>query len=325
MLNRNASYLKFDKKTIFNLLIVQNANGKLRWSTVIGYNSEESSNKLSLSEKTVQNILNNEKIADNGLYKFVNLKGRLQYQLLYKEGRLQSFASPVREDLLNKKKSGRSSVVAARGGCFAYYLITTVTYSDGHVEEWEEYLYTACDEDIDENGGGGGGGGNPGGEVLDPESIEEPNDQEVTVSGSEDVWETSYIKEDFQLPITTDNPEEMDLDENGIPYPPVPLQMTVKYSHTWRYIKTVVYPFEITGVSMNNATPHPANLTYQTSGGWITRNIELIGQIKTASTSGTGTANLRWKYDVEARYTNTTNGQTTTTTRPKYFYKTIPF
>lgn len=322
-INRNADYLKFNSSTIFNLLIIQGTSGKLRWSTLIGYNAEDGSNKTSLTEKTIQNILNGESVSDNGLYKFVNLKGRLQYQLTYKEGKLHSSASPVREDHLEKNKSRKSSGVAARGGCFAYYLVTTIYYSDGHTEQWEEYLFTACDEDTDE-GGGGGGGDVPGEEVPDPENPEEPNDQEITVHGSEDVWETAFVNEDYQTPITTDIPAEMDLDENGNPYPPVSLPMPVKYSHTWYYTKLPVFPFLITGIYMNDATVHPAHLTYQTAQGSVTRNINLIGQIKTATSAG-DTANLRWKYDVATRYTNTTIGETTTTTRPKYFYKTVPF
>jgi len=322
-LNRTSSYLKFDDNTIFNLLIVQSTTGKLRWSSLIGYNAEKGTNIKALTEKTIQNILNNENISDNGLYKFVNLKGRLQYQLAYKEGKLYSSAAPVREVHVKNNKLHKSNGVAAKGGCFAYYLITTVYYSDGHVEEWEEYLFTACDEDIDEGGGGGGGGDNPG-DDPDPNDPEEPNDQTVTVFGSEETWETSYTDPDFQLPITTDNPEEMDLDENGNPYPPVSVPMTFRYQHTWHYTKAVVYPFTISGIYMNDATVHPAHLTYETAQGWITRNVNLIDQYKTATSAGE-TANLRWRYNVEIRYTNTTIGQTTITVRPKYFYKTVPF
>lgn len=318
-LNGNANYLKFDNNTIFNLLIVQSKSGKLRWSTLIGYNAEEGSNKSSLTEKTIQNILNGESISDDGLYKFVNVKGRLQYQLTFKKGKLNSSAAPVREDHLEKNKSRKSSGVAARGRCFAYYLVTTIYYSDGQTERWEDYLYTECDQEETEDGGGGGGGEN------NEENPEEPNDHEITVYGSEDVWETTYAAEDYQIPIPTDNPAEIDFDENGNPYPPVSSPMFIKYKHTWHYVKMPVFPFVITGIYMNNATVHPASIGYQTAQGWVNRNITLLAQVKTATSAGV-TANLRWKYDVEIVHANTTIGQSITTVLPtRYYYKTVPF
>jgi hypothetical protein len=318
-LNLLTSYLKLDEKSIFNLVIVQNRSGKLRWSSIISYLPEDGVDRSQVSEKTIQNIINGEHVVDNGMYKFIDLKGNLQYQVRYKNGKLYSFGKPVREDLTNAHKSKNT---AARGGCLAWYLITTYYYADGSSSQTKEYLFTTCDEDSDEGGGGGGG---TGGDIpQDPEEPEEPNDQEITVSGSFDAYETDVQPEDYQIPEEIDIPEQMDLDENGNPYPPVPFAPPVKYSHTWLYTYNAVGPFYIKAVYMNDATVHPGNIQYPTASGTVTRNIVLFDQHKTSSISGE-TANLLWTYYVNTRWTNTTTNVSKVIQRVKSYPKTIPF
>jgi hypothetical protein len=320
-LNSHANYLKLDRKSILNLIIVQNSTGKLRWSSIISYLPEDGMNQSQLSKKTVQNVINGERVSDDGIYKFIDLKGNLKYQIKYKNGKLYSFGKPVREDLT---KANKSKNTAARGGCTAWYLVTTYYYDDGSTSQTEEYLFTTCDQDTDEGGGGGGGGGGDGENPQDPQDPEEPNDQEITVSGSFDTFENDYQPEDYPLPVETDVPGEMDLDENGNPYPPVAFPTPVTYSHTWLYTRNAIGPFYIKAVYMNDATVHPANLQYQTNLGLMTRNIVLFDQIKSSTINGE-TAQLTWSYYVNTRWTNSTTNVTKVTQRRKSYPKTIPF
>lgn len=317
--NSHKSYLKLEQKNLLILIIVQGSNGKFKWSSIISYLPEDGKNQGELTKKTVQNIINGEQVADDGLYKFIDLKGNLQYQLTYKNGKLNSFGKPVREDLIkaNKRKN-----TAARGGCFAWYLITTYYYPDGSSSQTEEYLFTTCDQDSDE--GGGGGGGDSPEDPQDPEEPEEPNDQEITVSGTFETFETDVQPEDYQTPEETDIPEQMDLDENGNPYPPVPFAPPVKYSHTWFYTYNAIGPFYIKAVYMNDATVHPGNIQYPTASGTVTRNIVLLDQHKSSAINGE-TADLLWTYYVNTRWTNTTTNVSKVLQRAKSFPKTIPF
>lgn len=305
--------MKLDEKSILNLLIVQSSSGKLRWSSVISYLPEDGISQSQLSKKTVQNIINGEQVSDNGMFKFIDLKGNLQYQIEYRSGKLHSFGKPARQDLAQIKKSKST---AASEGCIDWYLVTTYYYSDGSTSVESEYLFTTCDQDSDGGGGGGDGGENP-----DPE---EPNDQEITVSGSSNISESDYQPEDFELPVETDNPQEMDLDENGNPLPPVSNPSPLVYYHTWTYTYNALGPFYIKTVYMNDATVSPGNEQYQTSLGTMIRNVSLLNQRKTAN-EGSTTARLLWEYDVHYRWTNITTSVIKTMQRRKTHSKTIPF
>lgn len=67
--------LNLNERSALKLMIVQSRTGKLRWSTVVSYLPLDDKKKSSLSEMTLQNILNNEPVTDDGEYKFFNVKG----------------------------------------------------------------------------------------------------------------------------------------------------------------------------------------------------------------------------------------------------------
>lgn len=334
-LTARASYLKLDQKSIFNLIIIQNSRGELRWSSIVSYIPEDGMNKLQVSKNTIQNIINGERVSDDGMYKFLDLKGNLLYQIGYKNGRLISFGKPVREDLAklskskNTAKTAATTASAASSNCSAYFLIETTYYPDGSSNREETYLFTLCEDEDDEDtgsDGGGGGGGSSGGNDEVPADPEQPNDQEITVSGSFETYEDNFEPEDYAMPEETDIPEETDLDENGNPYPPSPYVPRVTYNHTWSYTYNAIGPFYIKAVYMNDATAHPGNLTYPTAAGQVTRDVTLFDQHKQSGIDASGeTATLRWAYTVHTRWTNLTTRISKTIQRGRTYSKTIPW
>lgn len=57
-----------------------------------------------LSVGTLQNLLNNKPIEDDGVYKFVSLNGKLSYQFEYKEDKISSVGTTVTKTQLLKLK-----------------------------------------------------------------------------------------------------------------------------------------------------------------------------------------------------------------------------
>ncbi|MFW0714395.1 hypothetical protein [Pedobacter sp. N23S346] len=318
-LNINKDYLKLDERTILNLMIVQGRNGKLRWSSIIAYLPADGVKRTQLSRKTIQNIINGEKVSDDGMFKFIDLKGNLKYQMSYKSGKLHSVGIP-KTNLKNiSYNQGNSS---ARSHCLNWFLDTIYYYADGSTEQTSEYLFTTCDDQNLPGGGGGGGSGeNP--EPEEPEDeTEEPNDQDIIVSGSSQSYESEFVDEDIAI----DPPQEseVEVDENGNTIIPVPAALPVLYIHSWSYSYSPIGPFYMKTVTMSDATVHPANQTYNTSTGWMTKNITLLDMHKNAQEMGT-TAVLRWNYYAHTRWTNTTTSVTRVTQRAKTHVKTIPF
>lgn len=291
-LNNNAKYLKLDESSTLNLIIVQSKEGKLRWSSIVAF-LPKNGQKRTLSEKTIQNIINNEPVADDGMFKFIDLRGRLSYQLEYKKGKLYSWGSPFSEDELPKKegqspvkKNNKTSLSSTT--CVAYFLITTYFYDDGSTSQTEEYLFTVCSEAPD-GGGSGGGGGNPQPEGLDPE---DPNDMEVETSG------TIHL----QLPLTNDDyaiPEGDDsINSFGIPTP-------IYFDAYWSAVRMAIKR-RIKSVTMGDLHGYPINESYWVRGkGRISRNLtyDRGGKWYIIQNPLRVTAELGWEYSASVRYT----------------------
>ena len=104
-LNLVASHLKFEENAILNLIIVKSKEGKLRWSSIMSFLPAENKKQLKLSDKTVQNILNNDLVDDSGIFTFINLKGNILYKTEYKNGKRFSYSRPTKaEDMSSEIK-----------------------------------------------------------------------------------------------------------------------------------------------------------------------------------------------------------------------------
>ena len=152
-LNLCNSYLKIPEDSILDLMIIQSMAGKLRWSSIVSFHSYDVMERNRLLDKTIQNILNQGHVEETGMFKFVDLKGRLWDQLEFKKGSMSSLGSIVTGDYLPKKRRYKLGLTDVDESS-KYYLITTYHNCDAGRPFSEEYLYTSNDSDITEFGYG---------------------------------------------------------------------------------------------------------------------------------------------------------------------------
>lgn len=293
----NANYLP-------NLLICKGKGGNLRWSMIVFYLAEDGKRRDRLKNKTIQNIINNESVEDNGLFKFFDLKGKLLYQLTYKNKKLLAYGSPR----INGEKSSLGATVMSGGQCYDWYLETTYFNEDGTIDyKTYQYLFTRC-EDGEAGGGGGGGSGDS------PEEPEEPVDTEVPANFNYTIDETNYEDEDYQL-------YETELTPTGgfnelTPYSiPTPLKyncyVAVTYMAVSRYITSAI---------ASPVTVHPVNETYEhPSWGIVTRNVTVIAPYQNASYAGM-TVTAYWGCDLNYRWSYITAGGPPRTRQVPFYY-----
>ncbi|WP_157278868.1 hypothetical protein [Olivibacter sitiensis] len=295
---------------LLNLLVVQSKTGKLRWSTVVCFLPENGNKRTVLKEKTIQNIINNEPVFENGLFKFLDLKGKLLYQLEYKDQKLSTYGSPRKKGDTNSPNVAKASIQ-----CYDYYLITTYFENGTVVEQTEEYLYTECDEDSsggDGGGGGSGGGsGNPGGDNpgdSDPEDPEEENDATVPARFVYEISHTNYDNDDLYLP------EDTEIEYDGdTPLPPM------GFPSPLRYVCMANITYRAVDLSIVNAFTYPMNLTpnnetyLHPNWGQVARVVTKIGESHFADfIEGGHTATFYWSCDIHFRWTYLTAGGTRT-------------
>lgn len=324
LLSANANYLQLDDKTIFNLMIVQNGSGKLRWSSIIAYLPKSGVMLKQLPRETIQHIINGENVGEDGIYKFINLKGRLQYAIHYEKGRLTAVGKPIREDALSKDNSKKiTSIKTASTNCVAWYEVTTWYYSDGHSEVTEEYLFTTCNEDTEGGGGGGGGGG--GDDPQDPDDPEDPNDQEIVVSGADEEIDYSYNLGDQHQPVQSDNPAEQERDADGnLIIPPI-MPYPLTYRYPWNYAYKVIGPIQINWARAADTYPDPGNIDYPSPLGQITRNVECFNHYNTGEVIGPNRATLRWNCSVNKRWSYHRTNEVEVRQTGLHHVKTITF
>lgn len=224
-LNSKSSHLNLSEKSILNLIIIQNTSGKLRWASIISFLPKRLKITNELSIETIQNLINGEKVLNDGIYKFIDIKGKLQYIIEYKDKRLFSFSRSLKGKNAKTSENATSSL-----NCIDWILETTIYYSDGSTEHSSEYQFTTCEDDTEQNGDGGSGGGN---NDFEPVYPEDPNDHEITISGSFETYETDLVDEDFKLPSDT----EIEYDSDGGAITPTSFASSLIYNHSWNYPK----------------------------------------------------------------------------------------
>ncbi|WP_199119918.1 hypothetical protein [Pedobacter sp. ASV28] len=285
--------LKLANDYLLNLLVVKGNNGKLRWSMVVAFMPEGGKKTNKLRDRTLQQIINNEPVQDNGLYKFFDLKGKLLYQLEYKDNRLASYASP------RKKGDVAGADPMARGTlrCYAYYLVTTYFREDGTIFlQTSEYLYTECDDEVTDDPDGGGSGG-IGGDSGDPD---DPIDATLSTVLVSSVNEQSWDHDDLQ--ITEDMETEYDADNNPLPAygVPTPLLYTCRVRLVYYAVSRSIAELEALPV-----TVEPSDITYtHPTWGTVVRVVSLVdkdeGTFITSAISFTAwwrcEVNYRWAY-----------------------------
>lgn len=251
-LNENATYLKLDDNSILNYMIIRSKTGKLRWSSIVAYLPANGNKQQKVSNYTMQNILNNKPVEDEGMFKFISLTGVLSHQREYKSGKISSAGVNIKKSELAKmrplshvKKTKQASFNNAPlpEDCEDYYLVVTYYDGEGGTYEEEQYLYTLCDG---ETGGGGGGSGENG-------EPEEENDMEIEFEGSKVVY----------IPLVSDDYYVSDTDVNSLTAVGVPSQIYFDAYWTGKRMekkRTILY------ITQGDIFGYPVSETYSVKG-----------------------------------------------------------
>lgn len=270
-------------------MITVKKNGKPRWSMIVAFLAGDGKTKGMLQDKSIKGIVNNERLEEDGLYKFFDLKGRLLYQVSYKGKKITSYGSVQTKDKSSPSGNGKVMSIGGKGrgnnaqmllpeqeDCTDWYLLTTYYDEYGNPEyQTLEYQFTTCD-----GGGGNGGGDTP---------PEDPIDVELTQEFNSTVSYTDFKPLDYRLPNGN-----LSATPEG-----TPLIYDCKTSVTFGSVSRQIF-----GVYAYPVTVHPANETYlHPDYGMLTRNITPYSQYQNAtfvgrkvSASWSAIINFRWSY-----------------------------
>lgn len=303
------SKLNIHKNYLVDLIVVKNAAGKFRWSTVVCFLAENEKAQT-LKDNTIKNIFNNIPPEDNGTFKFFSIQGSLLFQVQYKDGKLYSYAHPTTAKALNSAKKTQTSQITSSSNCTEWFLITIYYYANGSTEITADYLYTTCSNQ-DTQGDGGGGGGDTGDSPGEPQP-EEPNDMELSTTSVFNTYDTQMGNDDLVSP-PVGNPIEYDADGN--PQAPVANYTQVQYEYrvsiTYKAVTRVIL-----GISMSPVIAYPNSETYTNpSWGSVIRVVTPITTSTIYSGLGTTVAHCSWGCLVTFRYTYLSSGGTRTLSR----------
>ena len=281
-----------DRNYIPNLLIVQKNSGSIKWGSIVYFIRSDGKTQDALLPSTLQKIINNEQIEDNGVFNFFSLTDKLLYRLEYKNKKLYSWGRQVQKGNTGKTET-TNGTIKVNSTCINWYLTTTYYYSDGSTTETVEYIGTTCYGD---DGGGGGGTGGGGGSA--PEQGLDPYDQlilkDVTVSKEE----TAYGEEDLAV------------DPNSLGGQAFYSRIQYEYrAHILCNAESGV----VQSVNMDDPLVFPVNESYELPSGYLTtRNLLMQPGGKGWNNPSPGIVYLSWSATVLARYSTGGNSITKT-------------
>jgi len=149
---------KIDLKTIANLVLIFDKNGKIRRGNLVLYTAKDK-NLTTVPKNTFYDIYNTAEPAASGEFKFLGVDGRWLYQLNYDNKTLKSIG------LIQAKSQvgGRLGDVSV-AACIDWYLITTFYDENGNViyttSDYVGRTCSGCDDGMNEgfcpNNEGGG-------------------------------------------------------------------------------------------------------------------------------------------------------------------------
>ena len=134
------SSIQTESNTLNYLLVFEDENQNIRKSFLVKYSSENGVS--SLPANTFHNIYNNKEKVIDGIFGYNNIYGTFQYDMGFKDGRLNRYKVYQKGNNGNgaNNEGGGNSTEA----CIDWYLVTTITYLDGQIEQYSEYQYTTC-------------------------------------------------------------------------------------------------------------------------------------------------------------------------------------
>jgi hypothetical protein len=120
-------------KYVATLLMKVSASGEIRDGSVVLY-QPTNANIKTIPTNTFHAIFNTAEPTCNGEFKFLSVTGRSLYTLTYEHNTL------AREAKVVNKTTSRTT----ENNCTDWFLVITVYYTDGSIENYEEYLTTTC-------------------------------------------------------------------------------------------------------------------------------------------------------------------------------------
>lgn len=148
--NKHAA--KEAKAVLEFLLLTTNEEGAIRRGDIVLF-STKTTNLSKLPLNSFQNFFENQLMDIDGTFTMVSMTDIKQYEMDFENGKPAKFK--LWEGRAPKQAHNESNyVIEEEPYCIDWYLVTTIYYSNGAVEVFEEYLYTQCY-------GGSGGGSNP--------------------------------------------------------------------------------------------------------------------------------------------------------------------
>ena len=157
------------KYKISNMVFILNEIDSIRKGNIVQFLPNNGQQIKTLPSNTFYKIFNHEEIEQDGKFSFLNIKDRLIWEIGYKNKVPYSYGK-----VEARENSTDSNIYRSNGECIDWFLITTIYYTDGSVETFEEYLGTTCGDMCQEVRVSGGrvyrvncGGGGGGGEIID--------------------------------------------------------------------------------------------------------------------------------------------------------------
>lgn len=281
-----------------SLLIVQDKNGKYKFSHIVAYNSADGSNVKKIKAGTIQNLINNKNISYDGEFQFHDIMGKLIFSQKYKDGKILSFSRIFTKD------STKSSQAIVRD-CHDEYKGVWTYLSNGIMYYEEVFIGRYCHESEDGLPPSEQGVGD-----VPPSNPEPPSDlvfRNTTIRYESVGGLTNY---DVSNPTTTEL--EYDIEGNIIPQVPAEKPVTKAFKVEVDINKSDGH---IVNVYLTDIYASPSQSIYvNPTYGQITRSVDC----STSSKNFTITSNIIhcvWQGNLELSYVFVNGAPTQTRTQ----------
>ncbi len=152
------------KEVVNVFAIVLSADGTLKNGRIVQY-AADNGRQQRILPSTIAKLYNRLKVNHNGKYRILTIADRYLYEIEYRNGNIYSYST------MQPKNNSVNRQTADGNGCIDWYIVTTITFADGSIWTYEEFVGRTCGgcipndpynetEDCgDEEGSGSGGGG----------------------------------------------------------------------------------------------------------------------------------------------------------------------
>ncbi len=152
-----------EKEVVNVFAMALSGDGTLKDGRIVQY-AADNGRQQRILPTTIAKLYNRQKVDHNGKYRVLTIADRYLYEVEYRNGVIYSLST------MRPKDNSNSRLTVDGNGCIDWYIVTTITYSDGTTWTYEEFVGRTCGgcfpndpynetEDCGEEGGSGSGGG----------------------------------------------------------------------------------------------------------------------------------------------------------------------